>query len=136
VTTEPERTLVRRVAPFLPLAAVVAFVLGFVVGGPGVAWSALLGVVVVAANFAAAAFAMAWASRISPVAIYGVALGGFFVRLLIITLLLVGLDSLAWFSPLAFALTVVPATIAILVIEMRFLAGPAQADLWYFREQP
>jgi hypothetical protein len=45
------------------------------------------------------------------------------------------LDRLSWFSPLAFAAAFVPTTIALLVFEMKLLAGRMQADLWYFPER-
>ena len=48
---------------------------------------------------------------------------------------LLGLDGLAWFSPVAFAAAFVPATIALLVVEMKLVSGRMQADLWYFRER-
>jgi hypothetical protein len=61
-------------------------------------------------------------------------MGGFVVRLLVVLLVMVALDATAWFSPLAFVATVVPATIAVLVAEMRLLMDRrVQAGLWYFR---
>jgi hypothetical protein len=45
------------------------------------------------------------------------------------------LDRLTWFSPLAFIAAFAPATIVLLVMEMRLLAGRMQADLWYFPER-
>ena len=133
--TEPERDLVRRILPLFPVALVVSYVVGWLAGGVGGGWSAAIGVFVVGANFAAAALAIAWAAGISAVMIYAVALGGFLFRLIVITVALVALNTLAWFSPLAFALTVVPATAALLVLEMRLTSGRTQADLWYFRER-
>jgi ATP synthase protein I len=124
------------VLPFAPLAIVVAFVLGDAIGDAGDAWSAALGVTVVAANLVAFAVSLSWASRISPVAIYAVGLGGFVIRMLVFMVLLVALDGTAWFSPVAFAGAFVPTTIALLAIELKMLAGRRlQADLWYFREE-
>jgi hypothetical protein len=45
------------------------------------------------------------------------------------------LDRLPWFSPLAFVAAFAPATILLLVVEMRLLAGRMQGDLWYFPER-
>jgi hypothetical protein len=64
-----------------------------------------------------------------------VGLGGFMVRLATLTIALLLLDRLSWFSPLAFAVAFAPATIALLVVEMKLLAGRMQADLWYFPER-
>jgi ATP synthase protein I len=131
---EPERELVRRAAPYAPVAFLVAFLLGTLADGSGAGWSAALGVAVVAANFVAAALSIAWAAGISPTLVFAVALGGFFVRMVVLVIVLVGLNTLSWFSPAAFALSVVPATIVLLVFEARVLSGRMQAELWSFGE--
>jgi hypothetical protein len=64
-----------------------------------------------------------------------VGLGGYVVRLAAFTVALLLLDRLSWFSPLAFIAAFAPATIALLVVEMRLLAGRMQADHWYFPEK-
>ena len=135
-TVEPERELVRRVLPFAPVAAVAAFLIGWFTGGSGAAWSAAIAIAVVAVNFVAFALSIAWAARVSPTMLAVVALGGYLVRLIVFTMLLVGLDTLAWFSPLAFTLTLMPATIALLVYEAKLLSGRLQADLWSFDGAP
>lgn len=131
-TVEPERELVRKVLPFVPAAIVLAFVIGLATGGTGAAWSAAIAVLVVAVNFVAFALSIAWAARVSPTMLAVVALGGFLVRLIVYTLVLVGLNTLAWFSPLAFILALIPSVIALLVYEARMLSGRMQADLWTF----
>jgi ATP synthase protein I len=131
-TVEPERELIRRVLPFVPPAIVIAFLVGFFADGAGVASSAAIALAVVAANFVAFALSIAWAARVSPTMLAIVALGGYLVRLIIFTMVLVGLNTLAWFSPLAFTLALMPATIALLVYEAKLLSGRLQADLWSF----
>lgn len=132
MTVEPERELVRRVLPFVPVAFIAAFGVGWLAGGTGAAWSASIAIAVVAANFVAFALSIAWAARISPTMLAIVALGGYVVRLLVFTLALVGLNTLAWFSPLAFVCALVLAVIALLVYEAKILSGRLQADLWTF----
>jgi ATP synthase protein I len=132
VTVEPERELVRRVLPFVPVAVIAAFALGWLAGGSGAAWSAAIAVAIVAANFVAFALSIAWAARISPTMLAIVALGGYLGRLIIFTMVLVGLNTLAWFSPLAFVLALMPAVIALLVYEAKILSGRMQADMWTF----
>jgi ATP synthase protein I len=132
VTVEPERELVRRVLPFVPVAVIAAFALGWLAGGSGAAWSAAIAVAIVAANFMAFALSIAWAARISPTMLAIVALGGYLGRLIIFTMVLVGLNTLAWFSPLAFVLALMPAVIALLVYEAKILSGRMQADMWTF----
>jgi ATP synthase protein I len=131
---EPERELVRRAVPFVPVALLVAYSLGALAHGSGAGWSAALGVAVVTANFVASALSIAWAAGISPTLVFAVALGGFFMRMVVIVIVLVGLNTLSWFSPAAFALSVVPATIVLLVFEARVLSGRMQAELWSFGE--
>ena len=133
---EPERELVRRVLPFVPLVAAVAVGLGYAAGGADTAWSAAIGIAIVTANFLMFALSIAWAATISPTMIAIVALGGYLVRLLVFTVALVILTKLSWFSPVAFALTLVPATIALLVYEAKALSGRMQADLWTFAGDP
>jgi len=127
---EPERELVRRVLPVVPFVTAAAFGIGWVAGGSGAAWSAAIAVIVVAANFVAFALSVAWAARISPTILAIVALGGYLVRLIVYTLVLVGLNTLDWFSPLAFTLALMPAVIGLLIYEARLLSGRLQADLW------
>jgi hypothetical protein len=129
---EPERELIQRITPFaLPVAAG-ALLLGIVIDGTDAGWSAAIGIVVVTANFVAHGASLAWAARISPVILYAVALGGFFVRLVVIVAVILVLQEMSWFSVVAFVAALVPATIALLVVEMKLLAGRMQADLWTF----
>ena len=134
-TGEPEHELVRRLLPYSLPAFVVAALAGAVLGGAGAAWSAGIGVAAVAANFLGYAYSVAWAARIAPTVLMVVGLGGFVVRLAALTVALLLLDQLAWFSPIAFAAAFVPTTVVLLVFEMKLLAGRMQADLWYFPER-
>jgi hypothetical protein len=130
-TTAPERELIRRVLPFAAPALAVAYVAGALASGH-VAWSATIGVGVVVANFVAHALSMAWAARISPIAVVAVGMGGFAVRLAAVFVALLLLDRLAWFSPVAFVAAVVPATMALLAFEAKLLSGRLQADAGSF----
>jgi len=129
---EPERELIRRVSPFALPAAILAYVVGALFGGADAGWSAAIAIVLVYLNFLANAYSLAWAASVSPTIVSIVALGGYAARLIIYTLALVGLNQLAWFSPLAFVLALVPAIIALLVFETKALSGRMQADLWTF----
>ncbi len=130
---EPEHLAIRRVLPFAPVALVVAFVVGQVLSGSGAAWSAVIAIVIVLANFVANALSVAWAAHVSPTMLYAVAIGGFIMRLIVFTIALVLLNTVSWFSPVAFALTLVPATIGLLVVEAKALSGRIQADMWSFQ---
>jgi hypothetical protein len=134
-TVEPERELVRRLLPFAVPAIAVAAGAGAAMGGSGAAWSSGIAIVAVAVNFVAHAVSIAWAARTSPLLVMAVGLGGYIVRLATFTVALLLLDRLPWFSPLAFVAAFAPATVALLVVEMKLLAGRTQADLWYFPER-
>jgi hypothetical protein len=133
---EPERVLIRRVSPFALPAAVVAYSAAALFGGASAGWSAAIAIAIVYMNFVANALSIAWAASISSTLVSIVALGGYVVRLVIYTIALVLLNQLAWFSPVAFALTLVPAVVALLVFEAKALTGPVQADLWTFDGAP
>jgi ATP synthase protein I len=128
-TKEPERELISRAFPYAVPAAIVAGILGLV-GGPGTALSAVIGILLVAGNFLAHGLSLAWAARISPTVLFAVGLGGFVVRLAVVLAAMFALNALPWFSPVAFAASVIPCTVALLVFEMRQLSGSLQADLW------
>lgn len=134
VATEPELELVRRVLP-LSVPAIAAVVLvAAVVGGTDAAISAGLGTVLVFANFVFFAVSVAYAARISLTLLYGVALGGFLVRMAILIVLLLLLEQLAWFSVAAFVAAFVVGTVVLLSFEIKMIAGRMQADLWSFPE--
>jgi hypothetical protein len=134
-TTEPETLVVRRLLPFAPIAALVAFAAGTALGDLDAGWSAALAVGLVAVNSVASALSLVWAARISPTAVYAVGVGGFVVRLGVFLVLMLVLHGLSWFSPFAFAVAFLLATVGLLGFEMKILSGRRlQADLWYFRE--
>ena len=134
-TIEPERELARRLLPFSVPALVVASALGAALGGAGAAASAAIAILAVAVNLVTYAASTAWAARISASAVMLVGVGGYVLRIGTFALALTLLDGLAWFSPVAFVSAFVPATLALLVVELRLLGGRMQADLWYFRER-
>jgi hypothetical protein len=126
---EPERAIVRRVAPFGPPAALAALIIGALVAGWSAGWSASIGVAVVVSNAVANALLLARAARISLTAYSAAVMGGFVVRLGVIVAIMFALNQLSWFSPLAFGLAVVPATILLLAYEMKLIAGGLGQEL-------
>jgi hypothetical protein len=128
--SEPERELVRRAAPYGVPAALLALLVGAVAGGWDVGWSAAAGVAVVGLNFVVSGLSLAWAARVSLTAVAAVVMGGFVIRMSAIVAIMYGLDRLTgWFSPLAFGLAVVPATILLLVYELKLLASGVGKEL-------
>lgn len=133
-TVEPERELVRRLLPLAVPATVVAAAVAALLGGAGASVSAAIGIGAVAANLVIHAASLAWASRISAAAVMIVGVGGYVLRIAVFTAGLMLLDRLGWFSAVAFVAAFVPATLGLLVVEMKLLGGRMQADLWYFRQ--
>ena len=127
---EPEREMVRRALPYAVPSFAVALTVGALLGDWNAGWSAAIGVAVVVGNLVAHAFSLAWAARISPTMVFAVGMGGFALRLATIFLVLLVLNQLPWFSPVAFVAAVVPATLLLLVFEAKVLSGRMQLDLW------
>ena len=126
----PESELIRRIGPFAVPVAIVAFAIGSLIDGSDTGWSAAIAVGVVTLNFMAHGWSIALAAQISPVILFGVGVGGFIVRLGVIVAVIALLQQTDWFSIAAFIATLVPCTVALLVVEMKMLAGRMQADLW------
>jgi hypothetical protein len=121
--------MVRRVAPFGLPAILLAFIVGSLAAGWDVGWSAAIGVTIVVVNFVVNGLSLARAARISLTALAAVAMGGFVVRLGVIMAIMFLLNRFSWFSPLAFGLAVVPATILLLGFEMKLMAGGLGREL-------
>lgn len=121
--------MVRRASLPAVVGVGIAGALGALAGGADAAWSAALGVAIVALNFAAHGLSLAWASTISVSAVFAVALGGFVVRLGIVVAALFLLDTYDPFSPVAFGLAVVPATMLLLAFEARLVTRGLGATL-------
>jgi len=103
------------VAPALLLVSGIAW-------GWGGAASAGLAVAVVAGNFVLAAQIMDWASRISLAFLYGAVLGGYVLRLVIITAVFYAVHTFGWFEVLPFAFTLVITHLGLLVWETKYIS--------------
>jgi hypothetical protein len=123
IGTKPEREMVRRAIAPAAIAIPVAFGIGTAAAGTAAGFSAAIGVLVVALNFAAHGLSLAWASGISLGVVHAVELGGVVVRLGTVVAVMVVLNTTSWFSPLAFGLAVVPGTIALLAYEAKLMLG-------------
>lgn len=121
--------MVRKATVPAAVALALAVALAWLVGGPGAAASAGIGIALVYLNFAAHGWSLAWASTVSVGTVMGVALGGFAVRLGIIVGAMFALHTLPWFSPLAFGLAVVPATLSLLAYEAQLVSRGVGASL-------
>jgi hypothetical protein len=117
----PEKVMVRRGLAAGLVALPLAAAAGYLVAGANAAWSAAIGVTVVALNFAAHGLSLAWAAGISITAVQVTALAGFVVRMGVIVGLMFALSVTGSFSPLAFGIAVVAGTLALLAYEARLV---------------
>ena len=119
VETELATDMVRRALPVAPLVVLVAALLG---GSQG-AWSALLAVAVVSANFLLAAVSLSWAARISPVALMATAFGGFLARMGLVTAVILAVRHTSWINLTAFAITILATHLGLLFWEMKYVGA-------------
>jgi hypothetical protein len=119
VETQLAGDMVRRAIPVAPVVVLVAALLG---GSRG-AWSALLAIAVVAANFLLAAVSLSWAARISPVALMATAFGGFLARMGLVTAVILAVRHTSWINLTAFAITILATHLGLLFWEMKYVGA-------------
>ena len=86
------------------------------------ALSAGFGMVVVVCNFLLAARIMAGAAKISLAFLYGAVLGGYVIRLALVTLAFFLVKDLSWFEVIPFAMTLMVTHLGLLVWETKFVS--------------
>jgi hypothetical protein len=109
------RDLARRALPIAPVAVVVC---GLIWGVDG-ALSAAYAVVLVVANFLAAALLIARAARISATVLMAAVLGGYLLRLGVLTVAVVAVRDAGWVEIVPLGLTLVATHVGLLVWEAR-----------------
>jgi hypothetical protein len=100
-------------------------------GGDG-AWSALVAVAVVLVNLALAAISLSWAARRSLTLLMAVALGGFLVRMGLVTVVMLAVRDQPWIDLVALGVTVLVTHLGLLFWELRYVS----ASLAYPALQP
>lgn len=118
------KSTVRRSVVVGPAVVVLA---GLFWGWDG-AWSAAVGVAIVVGYYLISGVFLAWAARISFAAYYAGALLGFIVRLGLIAATMYLLASILPVDRLALGVSVVVAYVALLVLEVKALAGERRGD--------
>lgn len=119
VETDLATDMVRRALPIAPAIVLVAALLG---GSKG-AWSALLAVAVVIANFLLAAISLSWAARTSPVALMAMALGGFLVRMALVTGVVLAVRHASWINLSVLAITILVTHLGLLFWETKYVGA-------------
>jgi hypothetical protein len=111
--------MVRRGLPAAPVLIAVAALIWGVNG----ALSAAYAIGLVLANFVAAAVIVSWAARISLVLMAVAALGGYLVRLALLTVAVYVVRDQAWVSMVPLALTLMVTHLGLLWWETRYVSA-------------
>jgi hypothetical protein len=119
VETDLATDMVKRAIPLAPAIVLVAALFG---GSKG-AWSALLAVTVVVANFLLAAASLSWAARTSPVALMAMALGGFLVRMMLVTAVVLAVRHASWINLSVLAITILVTQLGLLFWETKYVGA-------------
>jgi len=119
VETDLATDMVKRAIPLVPAIVLVALLLG---GSKG-AWSALLAVTVVVANFLLAAASLSWAARTSPVALMAMALGGFLARMMLVTAVVLAVRHASWINLSVLAITILVTQLGLLFWETKYVGA-------------
>lgn len=111
--------MLRRGAPIAP----VAILLGAIFGGADVAASVAYGIAIVLANLLLSALMLGWAARQTPTILMTVALGGFFVRMAIVTVAILAVRHMDWVVLPPMGVAVVVASLGLLFWETRYISA-------------
>jgi hypothetical protein len=79
-------------------------------------------IALVFANFIAAAALLTWAGRISPGALMFAALGGFILRLVVLTIAVIAASKISVFAPVPLGITIIVSHLGLLVWETRYVS--------------
>ncbi len=104
------------------LAPVVLLLASMVWGADG-ATSALLAIALVGVNLVLAALGLSWAAKVSLTAIMAVALGGFAVRMGLVTAVLFAVRDAGWVDLTALGVTVLVTHLGLLFWELRYVSA-------------
>jgi hypothetical protein len=98
-------------------------VLATIVWGTEGASSAAVAIALVVVNLLLAAFALSWAAKVSLTAIMAVSLGGFAVRMGLVTAVLFAVRDATWIHMTALGITVLVTHLGLLFWELRYVSA-------------
>lgn len=119
----PEQTIARDMARRAVWAAPVIVIVAGMIWGTDGALSALFAIGLVVVNFLLSAALLTWAGRISSPMLMVAALGGFVVRLALITVVVLAVKDLGWVELLPLGLTLIVTHLGLLVWETRHISA-------------
>ena len=106
----------------LPATPVLVLIMGLVWGRNGAA-SAAYGVVIVVVNLVLTAAMLGWAARRSPNVLMATALGGFLVRMALVTIAIFVVKDAGWVELVPLAITVLATHLGLLFWETRYVSA-------------
>jgi hypothetical protein len=110
--------MLKRGLPLAPVAVVVAALFG----GADIAASVAYGIAIVLVNLLLSALMLGWAARQTPTILMMVALGGFFVRMGIVTAAILAVKDQDWVALTPLAVAVLVASLGLLFWELRYVS--------------
>jgi hypothetical protein len=105
------------------LVAPVAVLVAAVFGGADVAASVAYGIVIVLANLLLSAAMLGWAAKQTAGILMATALGGFFVRMGVVTIAILAVRDLEWVALVPMSVAVLLASLGLLFWEMRYISA-------------
>jgi len=130
ISTQPEKRIANHLAVRAIWVSPLFLVISAIGWGLGGAISALLALVLVAFNFLTGAAIITRTVKISPNLLYGSVLGGYVVRLAILTGVVMSVRTFDWFKTVPFAMTLLVTHLGLLATETRHIsASLAYPDL-------
>ena len=106
----------------LPLTPVIVVVMGLIWGWDGAA-SAAYGVGIVVVNLLLTAGMLGWAARRSPNVLMATALGGFLLRMALVTVAIFVVKDAGWVDLVPLAITVLVTHLGLLFWETRYVSA-------------
>jgi hypothetical protein len=119
----PEREVVADIIRRGLMATPAVLLVSGAIWGLHGALSSLYAIGLVLANFALAAFLLSWGARISLAALGAAALGGYVLRLALLTVAVLAVHSLSWVSMVPLALTIGFTHLGLLIWETRYISA-------------
>lgn len=111
--------MAKRMLPALPVVVLIA---GLIWGADG-AFSAAFAAVLVLGNLALSAALLGWAARISLALLMAAALGGFILRLVLLTAVVYAVKDHGWIDIVALGITLVVTHVGLLIWETRHVSA-------------
>ncbi len=106
----------------IPIAPAIVLVAAIAAGSKG-AWTALLAVAIVIVNFLLAAVSLSWAARTSPVTLMATSLGGFLVRMGLVTGVVLAVRHASWINLSVLAITILVTQLGLLFWETKYVGA-------------